>query len=79
MAIHADSVGDVLDIAHISCEQVQGNLRSARRTLDQIRGRSHKRCTNREAALLKLNAADLRRCAKLLDEAAADVNVVVRR
>ena len=71
--------GDVFDRTSVALFQVLGLFKGCNRSLNAIRSRRGARGTDREAAVLKLNAVELRRVAMLLDECAKEITVVVRR
>lgn len=79
MATRNELEADVFDRAAAGLFALEGNIRGALRTLNQVRGRKLARGTDREAALLKTFALEVQRIASLLDDAAKEVDVVVHR
>lgn len=79
MATEDELDADVFDRTVAALWQVQGSMKGTLRTINAVRSRKAAKGTDREAGLLRVFAQDLRRTAVLLEDAAAEVQVVVHR
>ena len=79
MATRDETEGDVFDRALAGMFAAEGASKGAQRALNTVRGRKGARGTDREASMMRLYSQELNRVAVLLEAAAHEVDVVVKR